>query len=58
MTSRSVSLKPGYVFCPHCGGSTVCNCATCGEKIRHPGGREQFIEGICKVCKGTGQIPK
>jgi hypothetical protein len=55
-------LKDGYKWCPHCSGYTTCNCGSCGVKIpytSYDGKQEVRIEeGICKVCNGTGQIPK
>jgi hypothetical protein len=47
-------VKDGYVLCPHCKGKTVCDCASCGipDGLK-PGG---YAEGICKVCKGLGQV--
>lgn len=57
----SSDLKDGYKWCPHCDGETVCKCGSCGVKVpwNWKGKQEVKIEeGICKVCNGTGQIPK
>ena len=57
----SSDLKDGYRWCPHCNGATVCNCGSCGVKVPYTYRCEQEVrieEEICKVCNGTGQIPK
>jgi len=33
--------------CPHCGGRTMHDCASCGVRLK---------EGICKVCGGDGRV--
>lgn len=56
---RSVSIPDGYDICPHCGGSTDCDCATCGSegpRSMNPMGRR--VKGVCTVCKGLGCVPK
>jgi hypothetical protein len=53
----STDLRSGYRWCPHCEGWTVCKCGTCGTVLRNPAGNETLNEGVCKVCRGTGQIP-
>src|SRR5712692_8167326 len=49
----------GYKLCPHCGGETTCNCATCGTETttRAGGAGARWMEaGMCKACGGQGQV--
>lgn len=40
--------------CPHCGGATVCDCASCGTPMYNfPNHRDK---GVCTVCHGRGRI--
>lgn len=57
------------IGCPHCKGSTKCNCgadvlalnrlsvkAEGGSSIKGALGVSCFCVGVCDVCKGTGKI--
>ncbi len=56
MGATSSDIKGGYRICPHCNGKTTCKCGSCA--VPHPEGFSIVVEGICKVCKGLGQVPK
>jgi hypothetical protein len=56
-SKSSIYFKEGYRWCPHCDSWTVCKCGSYGTKISNPADNEEIIEGICRVCNGTGQIP-
>jgi len=43
--------------CPHCKGKTTCKCFTCVQQP-HNVSRHYITEGICKVCKGLGEVAK
>ena len=57
-------MEEKTVRCPHCQGKTKCSCSTCGQAFvidtykgfQKDGQRTEVIEGICKVCNGTGKI--
>ena len=55
-----ITLQPGNVWCPHCKGTTKCDCGSCGVIRTFPmdSKEKMFIAGICQVCKGKGQIPE
>jgi hypothetical protein len=53
-------LKTEQKSCSHCNGRTICDCSTCGQKVRFIdfGGKwHKFYEsGKCKICDGKGSI--
>ncbi len=57
------NIRDGNVAYPHCNGKTTCACGSCGVQKpyfdRHGNQKDiTIVEGICKVCNGTGQVPK
>lgn len=53
-------LKSEQNFCPHCWGKKICDCASCGQKVRHIsfGGKwfKYYESGRCKACGGKGVV--
>lgn len=54
---------PEKAPCPHCWGKQVCDCRSCGLKVKYIdfGGKwfKYYESGTCRVCGGTGiQSPK
>lgn len=49
-------------FCSHCWGKKICDCASCGLKVRYLsfGGKwfKYYESGRCKVCGGEGIISR
>lgn len=50
--------------CAHCGGTTKCDCASCGQTfvidtytgLHKSGQTTRSVAGKCTVCNGTGMI--
>jgi hypothetical protein len=53
-------LKTGQKYCPHCDGRRICDCSSCGQKVRYIdfGGKwhKYYESGKCKACDGKGAI--
>jgi hypothetical protein len=56
-----VQSKSEQKDCPHCWGRKICDCKSCGLKVRYIsfGGKwfKYYESGKCKVCGGKGIIP-
>jgi hypothetical protein len=56
-----VQTEAAARICPHCWGKTICDCHTCGLKVRilvFSGKWHTYYEsGVCRVCGGRGTIP-
>jgi hypothetical protein len=58
-SEKNSKPKEEYKECPHCKGTTTCSCGSCIVFHKGPfSGLPIPMEGVCKVCNGTGRIPR
>lgn len=53
VSKEPFKAEEGYRVCPHCSGFSFCECGDCRTYDRG----NKPVKGMCKICKGLGQIP-